>query len=35
MEEVLKFLSENNPFYFATVDGAKPKSKAVWLFYVL
>ncbi len=32
MEEVLKFLSENNPFYFATVDGAKPKVRPFGFF---
>lgn len=25
MEEVLKFLTENTPFYVATVDGDTPK----------
>jgi uncharacterized pyridoxamine 5'-phosphate oxidase family protein len=32
MEEVLKFLSENNPFYFATVDGDRPKVRPFGFF---
>jgi uncharacterized pyridoxamine 5'-phosphate oxidase family protein len=32
LEEVLKFLSENNPFYFATVDGDKPKVRPFGFF---
>lgn len=32
MDEVLKFLSENSPFYFATVDGDKPKVRPFGFF---
>lgn len=32
MEEVLRFLSENNPFYFATVDGDRPKVRPFGFF---
>ncbi len=31
MEEVLKFLHENSPFYFATVDGTTPKVRPLGL----
>lgn len=32
MEEVLKFLTENHTFYFATVDGNKPKVRPLGFF---
>lgn len=32
MEEVLKFLSENHTFYFATVDDNKPKVRPLGFF---
>jgi uncharacterized pyridoxamine 5'-phosphate oxidase family protein len=32
LEEVLQFLTDNKPFYFATIDGNKPKVRPLGFF---